>query len=446
MIQRFDLVVIGTGSAATSAAYPCRSAGWKVAIVDDLPFGGTCANRGCDPKKVLVGVADLVDQARRMQGKGFAGDVRIEWAELMRFKRSFTVPVPANREEEFAKAGIEPFHGAARFRSEDTIEIGDAVLTAPHYVIAAGASPARLDIDGENLLLTSDDFLELDRLPEEIVFVGGGYIAFEFAHLAARAGSRVTILHRGKRPLEQFDADLVNQLVSHTRRIGIDLQLETSVERVSGERGRLTVHCSGGKTYQTALAVHAAGRVPNLAELNLPVANVQSARRGVSVNEYLQSISNERVYAAGDAADSGGPPLTPIAGYEGRIVAENLLHGKAQRADYRGVASTVFTIPPLASVGLTEQSAQSQHLDYDVHFQDTSGWYSSRRIAEESSGFKVLVERGTGHILGAHIFGDRSEELINVFALAIRTGLKAEQLRSTLYAYPTHGSNIQYML
>ena len=446
MAQSFDLIVVGTGSAATAAAYACRSAGWKVAIVDCLPFGGTCALRGCDPKKILVGAADAVDFARRMSGKGVAGEARIDWPELMRFKRTFTDPVPARRAESFAEAGIESFHGIARFRSPDTIEVAGSTLASSHFLLAVGAEPIPLGIQGEDLLTTSDEFLELDRLPARILFVGGGYIAFEFAHIAARAGSKVTILHRGSRPLQQFDADVTNQLVSHTRRIGIDLQLETSVERVSGKSGRLVVHASNGGTFEADLAVHAAGRAPRLDRLDLEAANIQSSRKGIQVNEFLQSVSNPRVYAAGDGADSGGPPLTPVAGYEGRIAAANLLNGNRETLNYKGCASTVFTIPPMASAGMTEDEARSRGLDYESRLEDTSSWYSSKRIAEECSGFKVLIEKQSRRILGAHIFGDRAEELINVFALAIREELTADQLRGTLYAYPTHGSNIQYML
>jgi glutathione reductase (NADPH) len=446
-MRHFDLVVIGTGSSATSVAYPCRSAGRTVAIIDSRPFGGTCANRGCDPKKVLVGVADLMDLARRMQGKGFAAsNAHIDWPELMRFKKTFTDPVPANREEEFKNSGIEAFHGTACFTAEDQLAVGDDTLTAQHFVIASGAAPAPLGIPGEDKIIISDDFLDLESLPKRIAFVGGGYIAFEFAHLSARAGSKVTILHRGKRPLEQFDADITDQLLAHTRRIGIDVQLNTPVESISGVGDELMVHSSGGRTFPADLVVHAAGRSPNVKDLNLAAANVESSRKGVAVNEFLQSVSNPRVYAVGDAAASGGPPLTPVAGYDGRVVATNLLHGNSEKPNYSGVASAVFTIPPMASVGLTEEAAKAQNFAYDVNLQDTTSWYSSMRLAEESSGCKVLIEKKTGRLLGAHIFGDRAEELINIFSLAIRHNLTSDQVRSALYSYPSHGSNIQYML
>src|SRR5487761_230353 len=198
MTRKFDVIAIGTVSAASAVASRCRAAGWQVAIADSRPFGGTCALRGCDPKKVLVGAAQAVDWARRMKGKGIQAEkLQIDWQELMRFKRSFTEPVPKNREEGFAKAGIVAFHGRARFVGPSSVRVNGDVLEGRYVVIAAGQKPADLSIPGTEHLTTSDQFLELDELPKRILFIGGGYIAFEFAHVAVRAGAQVTIVHRG---------------------------------------------------------------------------------------------------------------------------------------------------------------------------------------------------------------------------------------------------------
>lgn len=450
MTRKFDLVAIGTGSGCSAVAYRCRSGGWQVAIVDSRPFGGTCALRGCDPKKVLVGAAEVTDWNRRMNGKGIQADeARIEWQELMRFKRSFTDPVPKRREEGFDKAGIAPFHGRARFVGPTTVQVNDDVLEGRYVVIATGQKPADLKISGAEHLTTSDQFLELNELPRRILFIGGGYIAFEFAHVAARAGAQVTILHRGARPLVRFDPNLVDHLVQRTRDIGIDVHLRTQAEGIERTSGGLTVHASaaGHKlAFETDMVVHAAGRVPEIDDLDLAAAGVEWDERGVKVNEYLQSISNPAVYAAGDAAASGGPPLTPVAGYEGQIVAANLLRGNQQKPEYLGIPTVVFTIPPLASVGLQEQTAREHSLRFKTKQENTSSWYSSRRVGETCSAFKVLVEEDTDRILGAHLLGGQADELINLFALAIRSGLRASQLKQMIFAYPTHGSDVSYML
>lgn len=428
----------------------CRSAGWQVAIIDSRPFGGTCALRGCDPKKVLVGAAEVVDWVRRMTGNGIRAErLRIDWPELMRFKRSFTEPVPKKQEEAFANKGIEAFHGSARFVGPSSVQVGDDILEGRYIVIAAGQKPADLKIPGAQHLTTSEQFLELNEIPREILFVGGGYIAFEFAHLAIRAGAKVTIVHRGPRPLARFDPDLVNELVKSTRELGADVQLGTEVVGVEkGPAGLVLLASAAGqrRTFEAGMAVHAAGRVPEIDDMNLDKAGVSWDRQGVKVNDFLQSVSNATVYAAGDASGSGGPKLTPVASYEGIVVASNLLKGNNQKPNYVGIPTVTFAIPSLAAVGLNESEAGEQNLRFKVNKEMSAQWYSSRRIAEKYSGFKVLVEENTDRILGAHLLGNGAEEVINLFGVAMRSGMRATDLKHALYAYPTRGSDVPYML
>jgi glutathione reductase (NADPH) len=445
-----DVIVIGTGSAAQNVAYTCRASGWSVAVVDSRPFGGTCQLRGCDPKKVLVGVAELVDWSRRLQDKGIsAPGLSIKWPDMMRFKRTFTDPVPEQTEHSFAEAGITLRHGRARFVDRTAVQVGEDTLVGHHVVIATGARHASLGIPGEEYLTTSTQFLELDNLPPRVVFVGGGYIAFEFAHIAARAGASVQILHRGARPLNKFDPDLVSQLVQATRDLGVEVHLNTAVTALERRGDHVLVRAQTGvqeHTIEADLVVHAAGRVPEIDDLDLDVAGITRQQDGISVNAYLQSVTNPAVYAAGDSVASGGFPLTPVAGMQGDIVARNLLEGNQHTPNYTGIPSVVFTTPPLARVGLDEEAAHAQGLRFSTHHQDTSGWYSSRRVALQHTGFKVLVEEDTDHLLGAHLLGLHAEEVINLFALAIRAGLRATDLKQMVYAYPTSSSDVSYMV
>jgi glutathione reductase (NADPH) len=445
-----DVIVLGTGTAAQSVAYPCREAGWSVAVVDDHPYGGTCQLRGCDPKKVLVGVSELVDWSRRMQGKGVsAPGLSLNWPDLIRFKRTFTDPRPEQNEQSFAEAGIITRHGRAHFVDRTSVQVGEETLVGRHVVIATGARHADLGIAGEELLTTSTQFLELDALPRRVVFVGGGYIAFEFAHIAARAGVQVQVLHRGSRPLEKFDPDLVAMLVQASRELGIEVQVNRAVTTIERQGDHLLVHASTGAqehTVEADLVVHAAGRVPEIDDLDLEAAGVAREKEGVSVNEYLQSVSNEAVYAAGDSVGSSGFPLTPVAGMQGDIVARNLLEGNRHTPNYSGIPSVVFTTPPLVRVGLLEEAARAQGLRFTTHHEDTTGWYSTLRVALPHTGFKTLVEEGTEHILGAHLLGLHAEEVINLFALAIRLGLRASDLKQMVYTYPTSASDISYMV
>ncbi|HEX2304856.1 MAG TPA: NAD(P)/FAD-dependent oxidoreductase [Nitrososphaeraceae archaeon] len=466
----FDLIVIGTGVTASTVVWECHSAGWKTAVIDSRPYGGTCALRGCDPKKVLVGAAELIDWIHRMENKGICSkvtkDIKINWTELMQFKRTFTEPVPKNREEAFSKAGIYSFHGTARFVGRNTLKVIDdtnkskeQTIQGKYILIATGAKPAKLNITGEQHVVTSDQFLELDKLPCDILFIGGGYISFEFAHIAARCGSNVTILHRGRRPLVGFDPDLVNLLLKRTQEIGVNVKLESSVKKIEPiDKGRKfavyssithgnTNNAKGTEVIETELIVHGAGRIPDTKDLNLEAAGIEfDTKGGIKVNEYLQSASNAAVYGAGDVAASEGMPLTSVAGYEGGIVAYNLLNGNESRPKYKGIPSVVFTVPPLASVGLQEEAAEKQGLNFRTNYQDTSSWYSSRRIGESCSGFKVLIEKDSNCILGAHVLGPHAEEVINIFALAIRLGLDVDKIKEAIFTYPTNSYDIKYML
>lgn len=448
-MKSYDLVVIGSGTAASVAANRCRATGWRVAVIDHLPYGGTCALRGCDPKKVLVGAAEAIDHARRMRGKGVASaEVSIDWRALMAFKRGFTAPVPEMMEKSFAKKGIDTYHGRARFRSEHSVEVGSEVLESRFVLIAAGAVPAKLGVPGEEHLVSSTEFLELKELPKRIVLVGGGYIAAEFSHIAARAGSKVTVLQRAERMLKAFDPDVVGWLMEKSRDIAIDVSLKTRVERIERRPLGFAVHASVDsrlEAFDADLVVHAAGRVPELEPLELSAASIDTEQGRLKLNDYLQSVSNPAVYAAGDAA-SKGPPLTPVAGHDGRIAAINMLNGNRQKPDYSGVPSVAFSIPPIAAAGLSEEQARAQGRKFRVQSQKASSWYTARQAAEPAYGFKVLVEEGSERVLGAHLLGPHADEVINVFALAIRKRMSAADLTDSIFAYPTGASDIGHML
>lgn len=448
MTETHDLIVIGAGMAGINAARKCARAGWSVAIVDELPYGGTCALRGCDPKKMLRAGAEAVDAARLLAGKGVAGETRIDWPALMKHKESFTDPVPENMEEGLRQAGVRCLHGTARFSGEDRIEIEvHGEITFRHALIAAGAKPRPLDFPGADRLIDSTEFLNLAELPRRIVFVGGGYISFEFAHIAARAGAEVIILDHGERQLKKFDPDLVDMLLARSREAGIEIVAGATPERIepTGD-GHRVIYDKGGSTrrIEADLVVHGAGRVPAVDNLNLRTAGIDTEHGGVKVTPWLQSPSNPRIFAAGDAAASPGKPLTPVAVFEGKIAASNMLKVRQTEPDYKGVPSVVFTIPALARVGMLEEEAREGG-EVEVSFTDTSGWFSQKRLGETHAGVKIITGKD-GKILGAHMFGPDYAELGNIFSLAIKLGLTVDQLKAMPAAYPTAASDMGSML
>jgi len=446
-MEKFDVIVIGTGS-GSSVAKRCAAAGKKTAIIDNQPFGGTCALRGCDPKKVLVGIAHALSTNQQLQGKGITTIATSSWKDLMEFKKSFTEPKIPKTEAGLKEADVATYHGRAKFIAENTIQINENILYAEKFVIANGASPTKLSISGDDLLIDSTAFLELEELPKDILLVGGGFIAFEFAHIVSRFGVKATIVHRGERPLKNFDADLVKLLVKASEELGIQIVLNAEVKSVTKENNGFVVHAEQeGKDIQftTSLVVHAAGRTADIFDMDLEKMNISFDKKGVAVNEYMQSVSNENVYSCGDANDKG-LPLTPVAAKEGIVLADNLLKGNYKKIEYGHIPSNVFTIPALGAVGLTEQEAKDKNLNYILHFKETTDWYSSRRLNEPVSGFKILVDKEADQVIGAHLLGPNAEETINIFTLAMNAGVRASDLKKTIFSYPTNASDIVHML
>ena len=449
MTKTYDLIVIGGGTAGNGVARMAADAGWSVASIDSEPHGGTCALRGCDPKKMLVAVTKGVEFAENMEGKGLEAQPSVNWPDMIAFKRSFTEAMPPRIEAGLEKAGIDVLHGLARFTGPNTIELNGETLTAKHFHIATGARPMTLNIPGEEHLTTSTEFLELPERPNRIAFVGGGFIAMEFAHIVKRAGAReVTVLEMMDRPLGPFDPDLVAMLVEATEELGVDLRTKAKVAKIEKQGDEFTVTVEtpdGTETITCDLVVHGTGRVPNIDRLNLEAAGVEYSRRGIKVSDAMRT-TNPAIFAAGDCAASG-PKLTPVSAFEGRVAGKNLLAGEDERTvDYPPIPSVVFTLPMVATVGLSEAVAREQGLKFDTHFEKTGDWYSSLRVGAKHTGFKVLVEEGSGQILGAHLIGPGSEEQINLFAMAMGAGQTANQIKAMIFAYPSYASDIGSMV
>lgn len=451
MTAEYDLIVIGAGVAGVAAAHKCVAEGWKVAIVDELPYGGTCVLRGCDPKKILRRGAEIIDGARLMRGKGIGENgLAVNWADLMAHKEGFTRPMSQRIDDGLVRSGVTAWHGQATFMDTHHLDVDGTVHAAKHFLIATGALPKPLSFPGHEHVIDSSGFLNLTSLPPRILFIGGGFISFEFAHIAARAGSSTTILQHNSRPLKSFDHDLVELLVARSMTIGIDVRTETTITAITpAPGGRYRVHldrAGNADSLEVDLVVHGAGREPNLSGLGLEAVGVMGDKHGVTVADHLQSTTNPAVYAAGDAAHTPGLPLTPVATAEGEVAASNMLKSAMTVPDYTGIPTVVFTIPELARVGLLEDEAREAGIDVVVRYSDTSDWYSNYRTGETTAAAKILIDRATDRIVGAHLLGPDYAELVNTFAMAIKLGLTTRQLKSAPSVYPSVGADLGSML
>lgn len=443
--ESFDTLVVGSGTSAYYCINALNQAGQKVAVIDERPYGGTCALRGCQPKKYLVANAEARAMAKHLEGIGLNSAPQTDWTALQELKNAFTKGISEGEVEEFENAGIKTFHGRATLSGPNSVTLEGQNLEAKNIVLATGASPRKSDIPGSKYAKDSEYFLNMADLPKRILFVGGGYISFEFAHVAVQAGAEVTILHRSDQPLKAFDPDIVQAVLAASEEAGINVILNDSPIKIEKTESQYTVSAKSGETFETDLVIEASGRLPNISVLEGNLGGVEFSNRGIEVNEFLQSISNPSVYAIGDCAATPYQ-LATVADEEGKVAAANILNGNKRKPDLDIVPTSVFTIPSMAAVGLTEKQATDQGVDFRVNSGTTTGWPSSKRIGEKHSAYKILIHKKENTIVGAHLARHNASEVINIFALAMKYGIKAVDLAEFPWAYPTYSSDLKYMV
>jgi glutathione reductase (NADPH) len=336
--------------------------------------------------------------------------------------------------------------GQARFVGERTVDIGGTCYEADAIVVATGARPRPLAIEGESHVVTSDTVLNLDALPKSIAFLGAGVIAFEFAHVFARAGAKVTLLEIGERALSTHDPSCVERLVRATRALGVEILTGVKLRGVGADGdGYVVRYEHEGRTNHlgAALVANGAGRVPDYAGLALDAAGIALHDGKPRLDPQLRSLENPRVWFAGDVRP--GPQLSPLATYEGRLVGRAILGG-TERPAYTSIPSVVYTIPPLASVGKMEEEARATGRAIDVIESDMRGWKSARTYGEDEAYAKVLVDKDSGRIVGAHILRRHAEEAIHALASAMKNGMTAKDVREEVFAFPTVTADVKYLV
>ncbi|WP_029898240.1 dihydrolipoyl dehydrogenase family protein [Desulfohalovibrio reitneri] len=449
--KRYDVLILGAGPGGGAAAGKCLEAGKTVAMVESYGFGGTCPLRGCNPKKALLGPPEAMAMVEGVRSMGLRGELSIHWPELMAFKRTFTEGLADRIRSHYEEKGAATFFGKARFVGDREVEVetddGVVRLVGEHVVVSTGQRERDLDVPGKEHVSSSDDFLELDELPGRIVFIGGGFISFEYAHIAQRAGAQCTILHRSERVLKPFDADLSKVLVQASRELGIDVRTETPLHSITARPGGsyLVRGCEDAHMEVKAdMVVHGAGRVPDLGALDPAASNIAWNKHGVEVDEYMRSTSNPKVFAAGDCADTPYA-LTPTADLEGTAVGENIVGGLSRKVSHQGIPSVCYSLPPLMAVGALEEQLQERGVPFEKKEHDLSDWFSWKRLGDKHARAKVLVSPDDGRVLGAHMVGHEAQELSNIFAVLVRLGLPRKDLDQVLWSYPTCGYYVRYM-
>lgn len=449
--QHFDFIVLGGGNAGLTPAHLVAEAGRRVAVIDPGPIGGLCNLGGCKPKKILVRATEILDTVRRSPNFGVEGNgnIRLNWGQVIDRKRAFSQPVTSESAASLAEAGIALLSGSPAFSSPSSLSVSDEEIEFGAALIATGSSPRRLMFPGAEHTLTTDGFMSNTAVPERMIVIGAGFSAFEFGQVAARLGAEVHLLHPGPHPLAGQDPELVRALMEFSRSLGLRVWDKATIRKIAHEGSGFIVEAdtqAGMRRWAADLVLNAAGRVPNLDGLRLESANVDSNMHGVCVDPFLRSRSNRRIFAAGDAHDGYRFKLCTMACLEGRVAARNYLEGDVDPMNYMGVPQTLYTFPPLASVGLTESAAKERGHRIDV-VRSELGKLEVYRIEGETVGMvKLIFDANDQRLLGAHLYGAEAGENIHIFAIAVRLGLTRSQLADLPFACPTRASGLLCML
>lgn len=442
MDDLYDYIVIGGGSGGLASARRARRYGARAVVVEPHPLGGTCVNRGCVPKKILWNASELADALLDLSDYGFdpyTGGA-LDYQRLREASRAYVARMNANFALRLDEEGVGLVQATGRFVEPNVVQTSDGrILRAPHVLIATGSRPAWPRIPGAELGISSDDWFELDRLPQRVLVVGGGYIGVELAGIAHSLGSDVALTFRGEAPLARFDDLLRTTLAEEMVRSGLALvagfrpasaaRTADGLIRVEGEDGRVL------EGFDCVL--WATGRVPNVEALALENAGVALNAAHAIGTDAFQSTSAPGVYAVGDV--TGISMLTPVAIAAGRKLADRLFGGDpSARLDYEDIPTVVFSHPPIGTVGLSEAMARARYGDqvktYVTRF---TGMYYGITQRKPRTAMKLVTLLPDERVLGIHAIGLGADELIQGFAVALRMGARKADLDRTVAIHPT---------
>jgi len=449
MSKHYDLISIGAGSGGISAAERAAEYGKKCLVIESKIVGGTCVNVGCVPKKVMWNAANLAHGLKDARDYGF--DVShngLNWSKLIEQRQGYIAGITNWYGNYLQESNIDYIQGKARFVDAKTVEVNGEQFTADHIVVAPGGYPSIPDLPGAELGITSDGFFALSEQPEHITIVGSGYIAVELAGLMSSLGSQVTLLIRKGHVLGNFDPILSDTLASVLQEDNnIVLLSTTEVESVEhDEQGKLTLHCSKNQQVNNVdTLVWAIGRTPNTADLNLEAAGVKMDAQGYIPSDEYEQTNVAGIYSLGDVNRKAA--LTPVAIAAARRLSDRLFNNMPERKlDYSNIATVVFSHPPIATIGLTEEQARASHGD-SVKIYSTQFTPMSHAFTEHKApiAMKLVCVGVQEKIIGCHLIGPGVDEMMQGFAVAIKMGATKEDFDNTIAIHPCSAEELVTM-
>ncbi len=440
----YDLFVIGAGSGGVRASRISASYGAKVAVAEEYRVGGTCVIRGCVPKKLLVYASHFSEDFHLAEGFGWTvGERKFDWKTLIARKDAEIDRLNGLYINTLNGAGVEVIHGRATVEGPNTVRVGDKTYTAKKILVAVGGWPSMPDVPGIEHAMTSNEALHFEEQPKRIVVVGGGYIAVEFAGIFNGMGSEVIQLYRGEQILRGFDDDLRERLAREMTGKGIDLRLGTNITNIEKTDGGVRLTLTDGSTLDADAVMYATGRVPKTEGLGLEKAGVEMDRSGaVKVDAYSRS-NVESIFAVGDVTNR--VQLTPVAIKEGHAFALTEFGGVEQSAEHDAIPSAVFSQPPIGTVGLSEEQAREKYGEIEVFTSDFKPMKHTIGGSEERAFTKLIVDKATDVVVGAHMIGIDAAEIIQGIGIAVKAGLTKAQFDSTVAVHPSSAEEFVLM-
>ena len=433
----YDYFVIGAGSAGVRSARIAAQLGARVGIAEDRFFGGTCVNIGCVPKKLFVYASHFAEEFEDAAGFGWSvGERSFDWPTLVANKSAEIERLNGVYERILRNAGVTIHQARATIAGPNALEVGGKTVTADHILVATGGKPFVPDIRGREHAAISDDMFYLEKFPRRVVVVGGGYIAVEFAGIMKGLGAEVTQLYRGPHFLRGFDDDLRHFLCDEMRKKGIDVRFNATVECIEKRSNDFCAELDDGSEIAADLVLYATGRVPNSAGLGLEEAGVELAANGAIVVDEEFRTSVPSIRAVGDVIDR--VQLTPVALGEGMWLARHLFGAApAEPFDYDCIPSAVFSQPALGTVGLTEAEARSRYGAVDVYISEFRALKHTLSGSEERTLMKLIVDKASDRVVGAHMAGPDAGEIVQGLAIAMKMGATKAQFDATIGIHPT---------
>jgi len=444
----YDLIVLGGGSGGLAAAFRAAQHGQRVAMLEPGELGGTCVNVGCVPKKAMWLAADLAGRIGMAAAMGFDVPVRpaLDWKELVVHRQAYIANIHASYLKRLDENKVVRVPRRGRLIDAHTVECSDGVrISATHILIATGAHPQRPDIPGAELGAVSDDFFNLCSAPARVAIVGGGYIAVELAGLLQALGSKVTLLVRGSRLLERFDAELTAQLADNLRHQGVQVHFDYRLRELRRDGDGVVAYGHDGP-HEAAFdqLFFATGRRGNSAGLGLEALGIGVGDKGEVEVDDGQTTAVPSVHAVGDIAGKVG--LTPVAIAAARKLMDRLFGGNPKaKMDYENVASVVFSHPALGAVGLSEEEAREKHGDVRVYRSNFRPMLQALSDGTQRSLFKLVCVGEEERVVGVHLLGESADEILQGFALAVKMGVTKAQFDDTVAIHPTSAEEVVLM-